>query len=99
MAKAKVELPEFVARSLGRGHPWVYRDHVPHGARFADGSIVRVVAGSFSGWGIWDERSPIALRMLSTAEREPDARWVAERVHAAWQLRAVVRSSRTSAFR
>jgi 23S rRNA (cytosine1962-C5)-methyltransferase len=93
-----LELPEHLERSLGRGHPWVYRDHVPRGASFADGSIVRVVTGAFSGWGIWDAKSAIAVRMLS-AERRPDAAWVADKVRSAWQLRQELIPKRCSAFR
>jgi 23S rRNA (cytosine1962-C5)-methyltransferase len=93
-----LELPELLSKSLGRGHPWVYRDHVPRGTRLADGSLVRVVAGDFSAWGIWDASSAIAVRLLS-ATRRPDAAWVAERVRDAWALREAIRGQRTDAFR
>jgi 23S rRNA (cytosine1962-C5)-methyltransferase len=93
-----LELPKLLAKSLGRGHPWVYRDHVPRAARLPDGSLVQVVAGEFSAWGIWDASSAIAVRILST-RRRPDAAWVAERVRAAWELREPVRAEHTTAFR
>jgi 23S rRNA (cytosine1962-C5)-methyltransferase len=94
----QIALPAFLAKSLGRGHPWVYRDHVPKGTRLPDGTIVRISAGAFSAWGLWDASSPIAVRVVSL-ERRPDAALVAERVRAAWELRQTLLAERTSAFR
>ncbi len=97
-ALPELELPHFLKKALAAGHPWVYRDHVPRGFSAPSGSVVRVKAGGWSGYALWDERSPIALRVVS--ERQPpDAAWVAARVRAAWELRDGVRESRTSAYR
>ncbi len=93
-----IQLPGFLKRALSSGHPWVYRDHVPRGFSAPSGSWVRIQAGNFTGYALWDEHSPIALRMLS-ATRQPDAAWVAERVQQAWQLRELVRATDTSALR
>jgi len=93
-----IQLPGFLKRALAAGHPWVYRDHVPRGLSLPSGSWVRVRAGNFSGYALWDERSPIALRVLS-AERLPDALWTLERVRRAWELRELVRSGDTTALR
>jgi 23S rRNA (cytosine1962-C5)-methyltransferase len=94
-----LELPAFLESVLGRGHPWVYRDHVP--ARFAapDGAAVRIRAGRFEAWALWDRRSPIALRVVGA--EPPDAAWVEARVRDSWALRAPLRerSQRTSAYR
>lgn len=94
-----LELPGFLERALGRGHPWVYRDHVPADTCLPSGSFVRVRSGRFSAWGIWDAESPIAVRILSSLERRPDARWVLERVQAAWNLRQDLPAERTTALR
>ncbi len=98
MALPTIQLPGFLKRALSSGHPWVYRDHVPRDFSAPSGSWVRVQAGNFNAYALWDERSPIALRVLS-AERLPDAAWVAARVQKAWELRDLVRSPDTSALR
>lgn len=93
-----IRLPGFLKRALSGGHPWVYRDHVPRGFSAPSGSWVRIQAGNFIGYALWDEHSPIALRVFS-AQRPPDAGWTLERVRQAWELRELVRSPDTSAFR
>lgn len=93
-----IELPHFLKKALAAGHPWVYRDHVPPGFRAPSGSVVRVKAGGWTGYALWDERSPIALR-ITGEQAPPDEAWVAARVRAAWELRESVRDDRTSAYR
>lgn len=91
-------LPEALEGRLDAGHPWVYRDHVP--ARFSAraGDFVKLECGRFSGWGLWDADSPIALRVFSRRER-PDAAWVKARLDEAWELRARLMPPETNAFR
>lgn len=71
---------------LAAGHRWVYRTHVPPGFRAPAGSWVHVRAGDFAGYALWDDESPVALRIFSS-RRQPDAEWVAARVAEAWALR------------
>jgi 23S rRNA (cytosine1962-C5)-methyltransferase len=92
-----LELPRFLEAALAGGHPWVYRDHVPD-IRLPPGTIVRAVAGNVKVYAIWDQTSPIALRVLSRNE-PPSADWVRARVRSAWELRSFVRSPKTTAFR
>ena len=69
-----------LARSLRRGHPWVYREAIrPAGTRgLASGRPVVIAAsdGRRLAWGFWDARSPIAVRVLDGAgpggARDPD---------------------------
>ncbi|MBI3200384.1 MAG: class I SAM-dependent rRNA methyltransferase [Myxococcales bacterium] len=98
MRPPDIELPRFLEAALSAGHPWVYRDHVPREFRASSGTVVRVSAGAFTGYALWDAESQIALRVYSTRE-EPSAAWVADRVRQAWELRAMVRGSDTDAFR
>lgn len=98
MSLLTLKLPAFLEGELQRGHPWVYRDHVPPRFRAPQGSFVRVVAGAFSGFALWDSESPIALRVYSR-KRVPDARWVLERVRAAKELRTAFLGQETTAFR
>lgn len=88
---------------LAAGHPWIYRDALEGGSGVATGSVVDVVGGDgcFVARGLYDARSPIAVRVATLEEREAiDARWVAERVAGAVLLREVLFSGEdTDAFR
>jgi 23S rRNA (cytosine1962-C5)-methyltransferase len=91
-------LPENLKRPLSAGHPWVYRDHVPRGFQAKSGTWVRISAGGFTAYALWDDSSPIALRVFS--ERQlPDAAWVAERVQTAFRGRQALRDEQTSTYR
>ena len=92
-------LPHFLKPSLLKGHPWVYRDHVPPKFRAPNGTWVQIKAGNWTGYALWDTTSPIALRVFSQ-RRQPDAKSIAQRVQAAWELRAVIREQQdTTAYR
>lgn len=93
-----LELPTSLKGPLSQGHPWVYRNHIPDAPDLASGDWVKVRCGGFSGYGLWDAQSPIALRLFSQRV-EPDAGWVADRVAKAWELRAPVRGDATSGYR
>jgi 23S rRNA (cytosine1962-C5)-methyltransferase len=93
----EIYLPENLAMPLASGHPWVYRDHIPR-FQAKTGSWVKVVAGSFTAFGLWDEESPIAVRIFS-AERQPDAAWFLARLEEAWSLRAPLRRGGTTGYR
>jgi 23S rRNA (cytosine1962-C5)-methyltransferase len=93
-----LELPAQLKRGLQAGHPWVYRDHVPHGFQVASGTWVQVRAGGYSAFALWDETSRIALRLFS-AEQVPDAGWLHERLVQALALRRSLIDQQTSAYR
>ena len=94
-----VELPATLARSLGAGHPWVYRDHVPRGFDAPSGTWVRVRSGPVSAVALWDPGSPLALRIFSRSV-VPDVAWVDARVRAALALRESTGvTARASAYR
>ncbi len=93
----ELNLPEGLVTSLASGHPWVYRDHV---GKFhaPSGSWVRVRAGSFVAYGLWDADSSIAVRIFST--RGPvDEAYVRERVTEAYTLRRLVRDRGVTGYR
>lgn len=99
MTLPTVELPPSLERRLSRGHPWVYRDHISEALRFETGSWVRLRAGRFVGYGLWDADSPIALRVYSR-KGILDRASVTERVRAAHARRAAIRyRGDTDAFR
>jgi 23S rRNA (cytosine1962-C5)-methyltransferase len=93
-----IQLPGHLKERLSQGHPWVYRNHVPAGVRLPSGAWVRARCGNWSGYGLWDAERPIAIRIFSE-RRQPDARWVRERVGAAWELRAPLRAAGCTAYR
>ena len=94
----EITLPSHLKERLAHGHPWVYRNHLPPNLRLPAGSWVRARCGGWSGYGLWDTHGQIAIRIFS--ERQvPDARWVRERVQAAWELRAPLRDGGMTAYR
>src|SRR6476660_6289874 len=69
------ELPVVAVRAAGH-HPFVYRKMVigPAGSvRPSDGDLVRVVDRDHLpiGFGLWNGRSQISLRLLTTAVEPP----------------------------
>jgi 23S rRNA (cytosine1962-C5)-methyltransferase len=98
MALPTIHLPRELGRRLQQGHPWVYRDRLQTDPNLASGTWVRVRCGEFEGFGLWDARSPIAVRVFSRTS-VPDAAWVAERIRQAWQMREPLRREGTSAYR
>lgn len=85
--------------SLSKGHPWIYRDHLPGGTTFAAGTWVRVQCDGFSAVGVFDPASPLAIRVY-TRGPVPDAAWFEAHVKGARDRRApLLRDGSTSAYR
>ncbi|MEK7247529.1 MAG: hypothetical protein AAB092_03560, partial [Chloroflexota bacterium] len=61
-------LKKNLSRSIRQGHPWIYRDAVDARARPENGALVEVRTrdGRPIARGFWDERSPIAVRVLES---------------------------------
>jgi 23S rRNA (cytosine1962-C5)-methyltransferase len=94
-----VSLPPELKTSLQRGHPWVYRDHLPQNLRYAPGSWVEVRCSGFRAIGLFDPDSPIAIRLYAR-ERVPDDAWVSRQVERAWLRREPLRlDGSTNAYR
>ncbi len=62
------------------------------------GTWVRVRCAQFTGFGLWDDESPIAVRVFSQLQ-PPDAEWISQRIQQAWLLREPLRTESTSAYR
>ena len=84
-----VVLRKDLARSIRRGHPWLYRDAVaaPEGLSNGDVVEVRTRDGRPIARGYWDDASPIAVRILESGGpghrfAEPQ-QLVSERLHTA----------------
>jgi 23S rRNA (cytosine1962-C5)-methyltransferase len=98
-----VTLRKRLARAIGGGHPWIWRDAIAGAPRLADGTVVLVAdaAGRPLARGFWDARSPIAVRLLArAADGEELEAVVGERLEAALDRRlAVIDRGATDAFR
>ena len=106
MATNRVVLKKDLARSIRRGHPWIYRDALAAADSLKNGDPVEVRTrdGRPLARGFWDARSPIAVRVLESGG--PGHRFadtdtlVAERIQAALDRRlARLDLSQTNAFR
>jgi 23S rRNA (cytosine1962-C5)-methyltransferase len=103
---AVVVLRKDLARSIRRGHPWIYRDALVDRDGLEDGVPVQVETrdGRALARGYWDARSSIAVRVLESGGpghrfKNSDA-LVAGRLREALERRlARLDLSRTNAFR
>lgn len=102
MRPSTVRLQKDLARSLRRGHPWIYRDALRAPPRLADGALVAVETrdGRPLVWGFWDAASPIAVRVLDGARMDDPGALVRERLEAALGRRLErLDRAQTNAFR
>ncbi|HVU50636.1 MAG TPA: class I SAM-dependent rRNA methyltransferase [Polyangia bacterium] len=69
-ALPRVVLRKNLARAIRRGHPWIYRDALAAPEGLPDGALVFVVDAERRAVarGFWDARSPIAVRVVATAD-------------------------------
>ncbi len=101
-----VVLRKKLSRSIRQGHPWIYRDALNVRDVLENGAVVEVRTrdGRPIARGFWDERSPIAVRVLEAGG--PGHRFanadslVTERLRAALDRRLErLDLSKTNAFR
>ncbi len=101
-----VVLKKKLARSIRQGHPWIYREALDARVIPANGALVEIHTrdGRPIARGFWDERSPIAVRVLESGG--PGYRFgdveslVAERLQAALDRRLQrLDLSKTNVFR
>jgi 23S rRNA (cytosine1962-C5)-methyltransferase len=99
MAKLpEITLPAHLKERLQQGHPWVYRNHLSTHLPLQSGDWVKLRCGGWTGFALWDDKGPIALRIFSKRQL-PDQRWLKQRLVQAWELRAPLRHQDCSAYR
>jgi 23S rRNA (cytosine1962-C5)-methyltransferase len=101
-----VTLRKDLARSIRRGHPWIYRDAIDADGELENGDLVEVRTrdGRPIARGFWDARSAIAVRVLESGGPRhrfaPAYELVQQRLHDALDRRlAQLELATTNAFR
>src|SRR5258708_13423003 len=85
------------ASAVRHGHPWVYRDQIDHDLTAKSGDWVRAThERAILGVGLWDAASPLAIRIWTHDDREPE---IGSRIERALAWRDAVFSETTNAFR
>ncbi len=97
MPRATVNLGPALESALASGHPWVYRNHLPH-HDLSDGDWVRLEAGRASAYGLYDADGAIAVRVFS-ADGVLDGAAVRARVADALALREPLAAAGHDAYR
>ena len=88
---ARYQLRKEAAGVVLRDAPWIFRDHLSSAAEiFEDGQWLRLLDGKNKvlGYGIYEGRGAVAIRVLRRGEAPPDGAWVREVVEAALLKRA-----------
>lgn len=105
---ARYQLRKEAVGVVLRDAPWIFRDHLSSAAQvFDDGQWLRLVDGKnrVIGYGMYEARGAIAIRVLRRGEAPPDGAWATRMVDAALVKRAPLRSdpqqgsAATDAFR
>ena len=83
------ELPTIIVKSVGL-HPLLYRKRIEHvDSQVQPGDLVRVMdtEGRHAGYGLYNPRAELALRMLCDASAVPDEAWWEGKLRQAVSLR------------
>jgi len=93
---ATLQLNRNLRKSVLRGHPWIYSEALqliekgktqnesPHRTQIAK---LLDSKKEFLAWGLYDLKSPLALRIVSLAKSFPNEDVFKEKVRKAWRLR------------
>lgn len=103
MSAHRIYLKKPLDRHLRAGHPWIYADALTRPKSLSTGSVVEVVSadGRSIGFGLYDARSPIAVRMYTLDPNVSiDDAFVRSRIEEALLARrGAIDMQTTSAFR
>ncbi len=96
MAIPTIQINPQLEQSILGGHPWVYHNHLPR-HDLETGEWVKVQSGKAIMYGLYDDRSTIAIRLFG--REEPNAASIAQKVYAALEWRSEIFSANTNAYR
>lgn len=95
----EIKLSKNLRKSILQGHPWIYRDAIlPTDAKTQLCHIVDS-KGLDLGWGYYDQKSPIAVRVLSLKKDKPDLDFYFKRMQLALNFRTYLDKSKTNGYR
>lgn len=97
MSLKTLRLSPQLSSALDSGHPWIYRNHLP-AHRLRTGEWVRLEAGKSVAIGVYDQDGAIAIRLFQTPLL-PDRTWIQQKVRQALELRGLIDSHQTDAYR
>ncbi len=89
-SRGKVILGKTAGRSLRFGHPWIYKSLIKEaddGARAGELVDVFYEKGRFLGTGYFNEKSQIAIRLLTRREEPVDKEFFKRKIQAAFNFR------------
>ncbi len=95
----KVRLKRDLRKNILRGHPWVYREAIE--VVRGETQLCELIdkKGKFVAWGFYDQKSPLAVRILSTKKKPPNQHFYEQRFRQAYSLRQNIMSSDTNGLR
>jgi 23S rRNA (cytosine1962-C5)-methyltransferase len=96
MSLKTLRLNPHLESALASGHPWIYRNHLPHHT-LRTGDWIRLEAGKAKAIGVYDADSAIAIRLFQN-HNQPDRRWIHQVVTQALELRKLM-DTQTDAYR
>ena len=97
MALKTLKLNPQLETALASGHPWIYRNHLPT-HHLKTGDWIRLEAGKASVLGVYDADSAIAIRLFQNTNFA-DRNWVHYKVKQALELRTLIDTAQTDAYR
>lgn len=101
MARVKAQLNRNLRRQILRGHPWIYKQAVnlkghESGAVLAEVSDQK---GKFLAWALYDDSSPLALRVLSLEKKPPTESYFRNLIELSISRRNFLDKTKTTGFR
>ena len=96
----KVQLSRNLRKNILQGHPWVYREALQATPSKEKAQLCQLLDSKKKplAWAIYDSKSPLALRILSTEKRPPDEVFFTKRFENAKKIREVF-AGRTTGYR
>lgn len=104
MRRLAIKLTKAGERSLRDGHPWIFDKSITKASADAQTGDLAIIYGVKSnkviGIGLWDQHSPIRIKMLHhDGPTQIDSGWLYTKIHKAYKLRAPLLATDTNSYR